>query len=371
MKNYLLSFLLIILFASSNYSQNVSINNGNVLVRVEQYGALRYSTINGSDTLIQIDRASVLVGGSENQVFDYYNDAENVEPASMANSSEVADYEASVVIDNSYSGLPPAVQVKVNAYLWNDAKYVIFKFTVTNKESGNASFIGGMEILPQISNEYGFEKVDMNDGTSDFIIYKDDADYVGIKVLNNPLNSLKTIEWFDGYNGSDNDLWSWLTYNGFDNNYESGADGVVSFISQAAQELATDGSFEMYIAFASGNTKDDAESNMDLAVAQYENIATSVDDQLNQLPVKFTLEQNYPNPFNPSTSIQYSVPSNENVNLKVYDILGNEVAELVNQNQPAGNYQIKFDASNLTSGIYFYTIKAGSFVQTKKMMLVK
>ncbi|MBZ0181628.1 MAG: T9SS type A sorting domain-containing protein [Melioribacteraceae bacterium] len=87
--------------------------------------------------------------------------------------------------------------------------------------------------------------------------------------------------------------------------------------------------------------------------------------------MEFSLTQNYPNPFNPSTSIEYSVPSNEFVTLKVYDVLGSTVSTLVNETKEAGKYNVTFDASNLTSGIYFYSINAGGFTQVKKMMLVK
>jgi len=85
----------------------------------------------------------------------------------------------------------------------------------------------------------------------------------------------------------------------------------------------------------------------------------------------FELKQNYPNPFNPSTRINYTVPGASFINLKVYDILGNEVAELVNEEKQQGNYQIDFDASELTGGVYFYQLTSNSFVDTKKMMLLK
>jgi len=88
-------------------------------------------------------------------------------------------------------------------------------------------------------------------------------------------------------------------------------------------------------------------------------------------PDNFYLSQNYPNPFNPSTKITYSVASLSNVILKVYDILGREVLTLVNEEKPAGRYEVSFNASSLASGVYFYQIKAGSFVQTKKLMLLK
>jgi hypothetical protein len=88
-------------------------------------------------------------------------------------------------------------------------------------------------------------------------------------------------------------------------------------------------------------------------------------------PSVFSLEQNYPNPFNPSTIISYSIPQNSFVTIKVYDVIGNEVAKLVNQTQPAGKYDIRFDANYLSNGIYFYSIKTDNFTSTKKMILMK
>ena len=91
---------------------------------------------------------------------------------------------------------------------------------------------------------------------------------------------------------------------------------------------------------------------------------------------EFSLEQNYPNPFNPSTKIKFEIPGqarNDNalVTLKVFDVLGNKVATLVNEEKPAGNYEVEFNAAKLSSGIYFYKLQAGSFVDTKKMILLK
>ena len=88
-------------------------------------------------------------------------------------------------------------------------------------------------------------------------------------------------------------------------------------------------------------------------------------------PIKFTLDQNYPNPFNPSTTIKYQVPVNGLVSLKVYNVVGQEVATLVNEVQAAAGYETSFDASQLSTGVYFYTLRAGNFVETKKMLLLK
>ena len=94
-------------------------------------------------------------------------------------------------------------------------------------------------------------------------------------------------------------------------------------------------------------------------------------ESLSELPINFDLEQNYPNPFNPTTTIKYSVPKLSFVTIKIYDVLGSEVAALVNEEKPVGTYELRWDAENLPSGVYFYQLKAGSFVQTKKMLLLK
>jgi hypothetical protein len=94
-------------------------------------------------------------------------------------------------------------------------------------------------------------------------------------------------------------------------------------------------------------------------------------NSVNSVPENFSLGQNYPNPFNPSTVISYQLPKGEFVDLKIYNQLGKEVSSLVNKNQNAGKYEVTFDGTNLSSGIYFYSIKAGKFSETKKMIMVK
>ncbi|MGQ9644435.1 MAG: T9SS type A sorting domain-containing protein, partial [Ignavibacterium sp.] len=100
-------------------------------------------------------------------------------------------------------------------------------------------------------------------------------------------------------------------------------------------------------------------------------ISTEVEELNEQLPQDFVLQQNYPNPFNPNTTISFSIPEEEFVTLKVFNSLGEEVAELINENKPAGTYEVEFTAASLPSGVYFYKLKAGSFVETKKMILIK
>jgi hypothetical protein len=97
---------------------------------------------------------------------------------------------------------------------------------------------------------------------------------------------------------------------------------------------------------------------------------TDVEDE-ELLPTAFKLEQNYPNPFNPSTKIKFAVPEKSNVLIKVYDILGSEVAILVNQEMDAGWYENDFNAAELSSGVYLFRMEAGKFINTKKMILLR
>ena len=85
----------------------------------------------------------------------------------------------------------------------------------------------------------------------------------------------------------------------------------------------------------------------------------------------YSLSNNYPNPFNPSTKIRFTIPERSIVSLKIFNLLGSEVETLVNEEQPAGTYEATFDASGLASGIYFYKLQAGSFSETKKMILLR
>jgi hypothetical protein len=103
----------------------------------------------------------------------------------------------------------------------------------------------------------------------------------------------------------------------------------------------------------------------------YNNVIADVKNIKNEIPVDFVLEQNFPNPFNPKTNIKFSLPIASEINLRVFDLLGNEVANLAEGNFPGGNYSIEFDASNLASGIYIYQLNHNNGSISKKMVLLK
>jgi len=100
-------------------------------------------------------------------------------------------------------------------------------------------------------------------------------------------------------------------------------------------------------------------------------VITDVDETSSSVPVEFRLEQNYPNPFNPTTTILFALPRRAEVKLKIYDLLGREVATLLDKELQPGEYKVNFEARGLQSGIYFYRIEASGFVQTRKLTLLK
>jgi hypothetical protein len=109
-----------------------------------------------------------------------------------------------------------------------------------------------------------------------------------------------------------------------------------------------------------------------LWMCRLSDLVTSVNTKDNSIiPSRLVLEQNYPNPFNPTTTIEYGIPLKSFVTIKLFDILGREVAVLVNGERQAGAYKIEFNASRFSSGIYIYQLRSGSLIQTKKMMLLK
>ena len=94
-------------------------------------------------------------------------------------------------------------------------------------------------------------------------------------------------------------------------------------------------------------------------------------DENSEIPKRYTLDQNFPNPFNPSTTIRYGLPNKSDVQLTIFNTLGQQISQLVNGEQEAGYHEVKFDASGLSSGVHFYRLRAGDFVETRKLLLMK
>jgi len=161
-------------------------------------------------------------------------------------------------------------------------------------------------------------------------------------------------------------------------NYSQSSDGGQTFsdaimindemdsVNSALPRIAVDNNKGIYVVWMDKRNGND---KYDIFFSRNDNL-TAVNNE-NHRSDKFSLSQNYPNPFNPSTNIKYQIPKSGHVTLKIYDILGKEVISLINKEQPAGSYEITFNASNLTSGIYFYRLTTNNFTEIKRMALIK
>jgi serine protease len=173
----------------------------------------------------------------------------------------------------------------------------------------------------------------------------------------------------DGF--SDSEKWFALS-NGVKDK-SAGVGDISLVVSGGPYTIPAKQSINVAFSIAGGATLDD----LTKAIRQSRNQYTPVNELPGRnIPIEYKLDQNYPNPFNPSTIISYQIPSGNYVTLKVYDVLGREVSVLVNEFKQAGSYKVMFNvetrhASSLPSGVYFYTMTAGEFVQTKKMILLK
>jgi len=365
--NLLLAFLLTYLFVGS-ISGQASFTSGNLGITLKNYGQMEVYASN-LDT-IQIDRFSLLVGTAPNAVFDYNEDAENVLAPLLVGSPSMSDYELRNFCDNSYSAQPPDILEKIFMYGWNGAGYALCKINVTNIGTSSINAINGLEILPQIDAVYGFEIVEYLPAEQMVAIYKPAGTYVGFKFFDQGLVSLHSFEWYEGFNSSDDSLYSYLTYGAFDTLYQSGADGSVAVMSQEGVPIAAGDSVEFYFGISVGSDPAELIANMQGAYERYQ-VFTGIAENATAIPSRIELFQNYPNPFNPETHISFTITRKEKVTVKIFNMLGQEVQTLVNDELEAGFYDYKLNSGNLPSGIYVYQLVTGNSILSKKMMLLR
>lgn len=344
-----------------------SFQTGSIGVEVNNYGRVRIHAPSIGN-LRQIDRTSILVAVSPTQVYDYRKDADTEVPSHSIPNPEKSDYEVFVATNNNYSQLPPNVLVRISVYGWQNQPYLIAKFTVVNRETTPLQPYIGIEFIPQPDGTYGLEtvKYDMFSGIG--YSFRGTSPLVGYKIFSGSTNSFRVIDWYSNYYDQDTSFWNWMTPASFDTSFVAGGDGSVAFLTQTPVSVAPNDSVHFYIGIAVGNNENELYTNMKAASAKY-NTLVSVDDEVN--PFTYKLEQNYPNPFNPSTRIEFTIPTKEKVELSVYNSIGQKVATLIDKELHAGYHYVDFDAKDLSGGVYFYKIKAGNFVSTKKMVLIK
>jgi hypothetical protein len=269
--------------------------------------------------------------------------------------------------NNVYSELPPDVIVTQNVYGWNNGGYVIARFNIKNMEASALDAMAGLDIIPYINEEYGYDTVTYLSDSKVIRFHRGSVTNMGIKLLSTDLQSLYSFEWYEDYY-VDSSYWNWMNTGAVQAQYVSEtADGPVTITAQAPVTLNTNESFNLYYAFALGADETELLANMDAAMAKYQTLITGIDNNFTSKGL--LLEQNSPNPFKQNTSISYNIPSSGNVSLKVYNVVGNEISTLVNQVQGPGTYTVRFGGNDLPAGVYFYTLRFNNEVKTSKMVL--
>jgi hypothetical protein len=362
-KNLLFIATIILVIASVGYSQ-VTVNTGAMNVYVGTYGKVRLFTPDGTRHL---QRATILVQTSPTAVFDHENDAEVVDATVQVASPTQSDFEIYGAYDNSYSTLPPALLVKENAYAWTDAAYAIVKYTIKSNEAASVDAIAGLEILPELNQEYGMDTVTYNATEGVIRFHRGLQENMGIKLLGASLTSLYSFEWYDLYQ-VDADFATWMNKGTLQPEYISTtADGPVAITAQAPVTLAPGESFSVFYAYALGVDEQTMLSNIAAAKLKYDVLFTSVKEP--QASAKGLM--NYPNPVKSSTKISYELPKNGYVSLIIYDALGNVAATLVNSKQSSGLHTIDFNAKGLSGGVYSYRLVFNDQIKSSKMVVVK
>jgi hypothetical protein len=372
MKKYLpiLFGLTLFLFGlSTELFAQVTFGTGPLYIRVDAYGAIRIFTVEGTDTLQHINRISVLAAGNLYEVMDYWSDLEvEIETQLVANPT-LSDYEVFGAYNNEYSQDPPNFFFEQTVYGWNDQPYIIGKCNITNREYTEMPMQPGLDVVQYVDYTWEDDKI-FYDAVNQ-VLTQFENHHIGIKTLSEQTTSAQVFEWYDGYELLDTNYYNMMNEGTFDiDTLVTDADGGVGILGGEHTTLQSSAFKSFYFAVAVGSTGSEMLANMEEAIQKYYSI-TSVQADHNSIPEGFVLEQNYPNPFNPATAIKFGIPAGSNVTLKIFNTLGEEVAEIVNNYLDAGTYTFNFDASQLPSGIYVYTLQTTDQLISKKMTLIK
>ncbi len=321
-----------------------------------------------------------------------------IKPVSLNTPGNEADQQSFAVFNDSNATNRLGIKTKQSSFSFSDAaneNFVILRYRMINTTANtiNNFYAGIFFDLDIDENDWDGDVVKF-DTTNNFG-YAFDQDgnpvntNIGFALLSNGPTNFYAMDQ-DGNNGgvvswdglTDDEKWSIISSGlSFP---EAGPSDISLVISGGPYTINSSDSIDIAFVVAEA----DNYSNLKQAIIQsrnkYTGLPSDVNNNFKQIPAEFKLEQNYPNPFNPTTTIQYSISTPLNppfarrgntkgifVSLKVFDILGREVAVLVNKRQLPGKYSVTFNASSLPSGVYFYSIQVGSFHKTEKSVLLK
>lgn len=365
------SLVFIIGSAKPLYSQVVDLYLDDINVYVNKWGKIAIYTL--PDTIRQVYQATALVGTGPEAVFDYYNDTDYEDSTRLLSTPTFGDYEIYGSYNNYGTAAPPNVLEKVNVYCWQNLNSILVKFTIINRESSSIDAICGLELVPEVEGSYsGGDTVIFSSATQTISVKK--TEFVGFRTLSDNFKSLGAFIWNSDY-PVDSTFYSWLTYNSFDSPFitdpnDPNVDDPVLIPAYNTKTIASGDSVIIYFAIAYGVNEAAMIAGLEQIQQKY-NQLVSVESDLNNIPSDYILNHNYPNPFNPSTKISFGLPQRSNVLLRVFNALGEQVAELMNGSLEAGTHTYNFDASGLTSGIYIYSLQTDAGIISNKMTLIK
>jgi hypothetical protein len=342
----------------------------------------------GASTVNQIYESGLMIGVSDTKVSDVSR--RGVAPANISDTDFVglkaytltkpgiisAQDGNGKFNDDGAASNKIGVEVEQNSYEFtgpNDSNYIIFKYTIKNTNptaisnlyAGIFSFFAPNAIFNSgnITRYYAASKLGYTYNTST------PNPYLGVALLTEDATNFKAMTSTDILNGFTT-AEKWASLSGGIVNDSIGPGGNSFTLAAGPFNLAAGQQINVGFALIAGSSLNDLINKANIAKSKYTS-SISVRNISTEVPSKFELMQNYPNPFNPSTTIKFALPKSEFVKIRVYDMLGKEVATLVNEQLQAGYFEYTFNASNLSSGLYFYKIDAGYYTDIKKMVLIK
>ena len=410
-QNYVLSFNLNILDGSYQDFQRVEVvanptystqSGNNVSLTITSKGTLAYNDfpnntqgegfkfLDGSNLMFE---GALMLATSQNKISDAARgsvqgsgqnaDFTTVQPFIINSPGSFADVEGSSIINDEGAGINKiGIRAKLSSFTFNSANnqnYILLRYSIKNETT---------TVLNDLFAGLFFDW-DFADATDDFTAYDSTGNlgyayrvggnpntWVGTALVSSndcgfwAINNQGGDGGFSIYDGfTDAEKWQSLS-NGIAKT-QAGAGDISHVTSGGPYSIQPYQTIHIAFAIAAGNNLDELRAAIANARIKHAQIPASINDDEMNLTCGYYLYQNYPNPFNPSTKISWLSPVGSMQTLKIFDVLGNEVAILVNEWKGAGYHEIEFDASKLASGIYYYQLRLDNFIQSRKMILLR
>jgi len=325
---------------------------------------------------------------SNTNVYNYDDSVAVIAPgtADSTSAGRKADYLMSFT-SNAFGGSEatlfsgPTVYHYSQAYVWKGLRGVILAIQLKNLGSSAITGKLSFEFYPRIDQSYTGHSVRWRSQDSIALYYRAGlSHYVAFKALNRAPVGLRTVNGTEFFatvtyaEGQPDSLrFKAANYTSFDASRDAAsAERSMIFLNQGS--VTINGGAQtgwLYYAVAYDTSEAKVVTSLKEVETKYRSTVVSVERATNTIPECFQLSQNYPNPFNPSTQIKFMLMARSNATLTVYDALGRNIRTLVNQQLDAGEYTSTFDATGLSSGVYYYVLRAGSLVESRRMVLIR